>query len=88
MLITEIPLSTKISSPEHVLGTAKVLGLSTITAGVAAVNFNFSANRLHEIKTTTATKPQMIAAQGSTTEHPVVIAANPPSKPLQTLVTF
>jgi hypothetical protein len=60
----------------------------TITAGVAVVSFNFSANRLHKIKTTVATKPQMIATQGSTTEHPAVIAANPPSKPLQTSITF
>ncbi|KAF7837395.1 hypothetical protein G2W53_005877 [Senna tora] len=39
---------------------------------------------LHDINTTAATNPHMIAAHGSTTEHPAVMAANPPSNPLQT----
>ena len=49
---------------------------------------NFSARRLHEIRTTADTTPHMQAAHGSTTEHPAVMAANPPSRPLHTSVTF
>ncbi|BAT85591.1 hypothetical protein VIGAN_04315400 [Vigna angularis var. angularis] len=43
---------------------------------------------LKPISTQAATNPHMIAAQGSTTAHPPVTAANPPSKPLHTSVTF
>jgi hypothetical protein len=34
------------------------------------------------------TNPQMMAAQGSTTEQPAVMAAKPPRRPLQTSSTF
>ncbi|GER55888.1 P-loop containing nucleoside triphosphatehydrolases superfamily protein [Striga asiatica] len=47
-----------------------------------------SASRLHPIRTSAATNPQITAAHGSTTEHPAVMAAKPPRSPLQTSVTF
>ncbi|KAF5803692.1 hypothetical protein HanXRQr2_Chr06g0274441 [Helianthus annuus] len=49
---------------------------------------HFSASLLHPVKTQDATKPQMIAAHGSTTAQPEVMAAKPPSNPLQTSITF
>ncbi|PKI41381.1 hypothetical protein CRG98_038267 [Punica granatum] len=39
------------------------------------------------MRTQAATNPHTIAAHGSTTEHPDVMAANPPRRPLQTSVT-
>nr|GMD73101.1 Sharpin like [Ipomoea batatas] len=40
------------------------------------------------MRTHAATKPHTTAAHGSTTEQPLVMAANPPRRPLQTSVRF
>ena len=57
-------------------------------ASSGSSNFSFSASLLQEMRTTAATNPQIMAAHGSTTEHPLVMAAKPPRRPLQTSVTF
>jgi hypothetical protein len=46
------------------------------------------ARRLKPMRTQAETKPQMMAAQGSTTAQPEVMAAKPPSSPLQTSKTL
>nr|GLL42747.1 hypothetical protein VIGAN_04315400 [Ipomoea trifida] len=50
--------------------------------------WSFSASLLQAMRTHAATKPHTTAAQGSTTEQPLVMAANPPRRPLQTSVRF
>lgn len=50
-------------------------------------NLSLAEIMLPMMSTHEAPKPQMMAAQGSTTEQPAVMAAKPPRRPLHTSVT-